>query len=217
MHQTLRWLAASLSSVFLWWDLIHLKSLIDQYSIQRSTLHSLQYGRNMFPRSAGSSSPSSVTGILIGTVVGLGALGTLIFCYWRYRCYRRNRVFVRRTKEIIQCDLRKRRRRGKRCLSGRGYAAQGPLPPPSSPLPEASPPPLPLLQASATPPTIFLPRELWNPTELERDMASRNIQLDRPESKFSASTLPGAQDDLGIQPRDSPLNITPQGKQVSAF
>jgi hypothetical protein len=80
--------------------------------------------------------------------------------------------------------------------------------PPGAPL--ATPPP-------ATPPTIFLPRELWNPTELERDMASRNIQLDRPESKFSASTLPVVQDDLGIQPRDSPLNITSQGKQVSAF
>ncbi|PMD50820.1 uncharacterized protein K444DRAFT_711023 [Hyaloscypha bicolor E] len=157
-----------------------------------------------------SSSPSSVTGILIGTVVGLVALGTLIFCYWRYRCYRRNRVFVRKTKKIIQWSLRRKSKRKRRrwrsrwSSSGSGYAAQGPPPPPSSLLP---PPP-------ATPPTIFLPRELWNPTELERDMASRNIQLDRPESKFSASTLPGAQDDLGIQPRDSPLNITPQGNKI---
>ncbi|KAN0089142.1 hypothetical protein V8E51_019402, partial [Hyaloscypha variabilis] len=227
-HHTFRWLAASLATVCLWWNMLHLKLMIHQHGNQRSTSQSLTHGLNIFSRSTDSASPSSVTGVLIGTVLGIAALAILIFCYGRYWYYSRkrgNRASVLTygkgrlerswTKEkYFKFKLgrrkRKKRKHSRRVTSSPTIA----LPPPA---PQAPPPPADELPPSPQPPiptTIFNPGQLWNPTELERDMASRNLPLDLPNLNSSVSALPGLYGNLGISQPESVLRDTGQGDTI---
>ncbi|PMD31776.1 hypothetical protein L207DRAFT_640593 [Hyaloscypha variabilis F] len=232
MHQTFRWLAASLATVCLWWNMLHLNLMIHQHSNQRSISQSLTHGLNIFSRSTDSASLSSVTGVLIGTVLGMAALVILIFCYGRYWYYSRkrgNRASVltygkrrldrswtkERNYDILfgggNKKFRKKRRRSRRVTSSPTIAAPPPLPGPPPPPPADELPPSP---QPPIPTTIFNPGQFWNPTELERDMASRALPLDLPNLNSSVSALPGLYGNLGISQSENVLRDTGQGDTI---
>jgi hypothetical protein len=105
---------------------------------------------------------------------------------------------------------KKKRRRIRRVTSSPTIAAPppllGPTPPPPPPADEPPPSPQPPI-----PTTIFNPGQFWNPTELERDMASRTLPLDLPNLNSSVSALPSLYGNLGISQSENVLRDTGQG------